>query len=184
MKFSFSTNHWDGYTIFDFFSFAADYDYSGIEIHSASELDDADLSLVYGKQRDTNINICCINLTSDISKSENFDAASRELSLCFDIAKKLDSPYIRLKCSGDVGDKNAVECASLFVKKHLSSAQARGVELLVESMGVFSDTSALKDFLDSFASDSLGALWDFYYPYSVCKETPDLSIKNLGAYVR
>jgi len=184
MKLSFSTNYWDGYSIFDFFSFAADYNFSGIEIHSVKELDGVSITAVDTKQRETNINICCINLTSDISDASAYKKAQNELFECIEAAKKLAIPCIRLKCSGNVGDTEKIEAAKKFVSENIAFAENAKVELLVESMGVFSDTASLRDFLDYFACDSLGALWDFYYPYSVCKEAPDQSIKNLGAYVR
>ena len=184
MKLSFSTNYWKGYSLFDFFSFAADYNFSGIEIHSADELENVSIASVDSRQKETNINICCINLTHDIGDVSDAASAERELAECIAAAKKLGIPYIRLKCSGDVGDAGSINAARSFVAKALPNAEKAGITLLAESMGAFSDTSYLRDFLDSFASDSLGALWDFYYPFSVCKETPDKSIKNLGAYVR
>ncbi len=184
MKFSFSTNYWNRYDINDFFTFAANYNFSGIEIHSVDEIDGVSINYIDKKQRDSNINICCINLTTDISDESLVKEAVAELEKCIDVSKKLDIPYIRLKCNGDVGDENKTAVAKAFIKSALVSAKKAGVELLVESMGIFSDTSALASFLDGFADDSLGALWDFYYPYSVCKESPDESIKNLGAYVR
>ena len=184
MKFSFSTNYWNKYNIYDFFSFAANYNFSGIEIHSVDELYDVNLSSVDKMQRETNINVCCINLTTDISDESLSSAATAEFDRCIDIAKKLGIPYIRLKCSGNVGDNDKTAAAEKFVSYALPIAKKAGVELLVESMGIFSETSKLAAFLDKFADDSLGALWDFYYPYSVSKESPDESIKNLGAYVR
>ena len=38
--------------------------------------------------------------------------------------------------------------------------------------------------LDSFASDNLGALWNFSAAYFSCGEDAQSVIKNLGAYVR
>lgn len=184
MKLSFSTNYWKDRTVSDFFKYAAIYGFAGIEIHSVRELDNLNINSVYSKQKDTNININCINLSTDIGDADKASDASHEIGECFTVAKKLDVKYIRLKCGGDVTDGVAMENAASFIKRHLKEAEDAGVTLLVESMGVFSDTSRLRDFLDSFASDSLAALWDFYYPFSVCHETPDLSIKNLGAYVR
>ena len=184
MKLSFSTNYWRGYSIFDFFSFAADYNFSGIEIHSVYELDDVSLSVVDSKQKETNINICCINLTGDISDRVSFDSTEVELKKCIDTAKKLGIPFIRLRCSGEVGDNERISTAKEFIKRNIDLAEKSGVDFLIETVGVFSDTSALRDFLDSFALDSIGALWDFYYPFTVMKESPDKTIKNLGAYVR
>ena len=184
MKLSFSTNYWKGHTLGEFFSYAADYNFSGIEIHSAEELEDENIGAVDSKQKETNINICCINLTRDIGDKNEAADAARELASCISYSKKLAIPYIRLKCAGDVADKEKIDAAKEFVAKALPEAEKAGITLLIESMGSFSDTSALRDFLDTFASDTLGALWDFFYPFSVCRETPDKSIKNLGAYVK
>lgn len=184
MKLSFSTNYWRGYSIFDFFSFAADYNFSGIEIHNVEELDEVNISSVDSKQKETNINICCINLTGDISEEAEFSRTEEELKKCVDAAKKLGVPYIRLRCSGSVGDKARIAAAEKFVQRNIAYTEKSGIGFVIESVGVFSDTSALRDFLDGFALDSVGALWDFYYPFTVMKETPDETIKNLGAYVR
>ena len=42
----------------------------------------------------------------------------------------------------------------------------------------------LGDMLASFVTDNLAALWDLHYPYRVCGETPEATVKNLGAYIR
>ena len=54
----------------------------------------------------------------------------------------------------------------------------------METMGIYSNTALLAELLNTFADDSLGALWDIYYPYNVANEDPEITIKNLGAYVK
>ncbi len=66
----------------------------------------------------------------------------------------------------------------------LPSAEQNGVVLLVETSGIFCDTSKLRDLLDCFASDNLAALWDMYAPYFEVNEEPETTIKNLGAYIK
>ena len=51
MKLSFSTNYWKDQSLFDFFSYAADYNFSGIEIHSADELAEVLITAVDTKQK-------------------------------------------------------------------------------------------------------------------------------------
>ncbi|MBQ7246939.1 MAG: AMP-binding protein [Lachnospiraceae bacterium] len=66
----------------------------------------------------------------------------------------------------------------------LPSAEKAGVTLLIKTNGLFSDTALLRDLLDAYASDSLGVLWDVHHPFRDCGETPDQTIRNLGAYIK
>jgi fatty-acyl-CoA synthase len=76
------------------------------------------------------------------------------------------------------------EATAQYVEKLIPSAEKSGVVLLIETAGAFADTGVLRDLLNRFASDSLGALWDVQYPYMDAGETPETTIKNLGAYVK
>ena len=66
----------------------------------------------------------------------------------------------------------------------LPIAEECGVTLLLKTSGIFSDTARLRALLDDYASDRLGALWHMHHPYRDRGETPDTTIRNLGAYVR
>jgi fatty-acyl-CoA synthase len=67
--------------------------------------------------------------------------------------------------------------------KALSKAEREGITLLLETAGMFSDTTLLKNTLDTFASDHLAALWDMHNTFFVAEEAPQKTIENLGAYV-
>ena len=56
--------------------------------------------------------------------------------------------------------------------------------LLLETSGAFCNTGKLREMLDAFASDNLGALWDMYSTFFIGNESSEQTIKNLGAYVR
>ena len=56
--------------------------------------------------------------------------------------------------------------------------------LLIKTTGIYANTARLRDLLDTFARDDLGALWDMHHPYRDFGERPDTTIRNLGAYVR
>ena len=70
------------------------------------------------------------------------------------------------------------------MEKVLSDAEKKGITLLIETSGLFCNTKALRDLLDCFASDSVGALWNMSAAYFGGGEQPEEVIKNLGAYIR
>jgi fatty-acyl-CoA synthase len=63
-------------------------------------------------------------------------------------------------------------------------AESEDVILLIETKGIYADTSKLCRMLDRFACDNLAALWNLHHPYVYNGESPDTTIKNLGAYVK
>ena len=73
-----------------------------------------------------------------------------------------------------------LECLRLSV----NAAEKSGVTLLIETVGIFADTSKLCDVLNSFACDNLAALWDMHHPFRFNNESPEETIRNLGAYVK
>lgn len=173
MNLSFSTNNWNSFDINNFFEIARKYRFSGIELHGKCGITDEDLTRIYHKLIEYKLSIPCIDVETDVSK--DIDGAYNELLEAKRIALKLHAPYIRIKSEGD---------AAPFIEKALTIAEESDLVLLIETMGVYSDTSKLRELLEHFASDSIGALWDFHYPYRVCGETPEKTITNLGAYVK
>ncbi len=66
----------------------------------------------------------------------------------------------------------------------LSIAEPKNISLLVESSGIYSDTTKLRDLLNHYANDRLAATWNMYETCMNASETPEQTITNLGAYVR
>ena len=56
--------------------------------------------------------------------------------------------------------------------------------ILLKTVGIYADTGRLRTLMDSYACDTLAALWDMHHPYRDFGETPDKTIRNLGGYVR
>lgn len=154
---------------------AHEYKYGAVEIHDIKETSKQTLNDIYRSLIANRLKISCIDMTCDIAK--NSSKAFTELEECAEAAARLRCGYIRLKAEN--GDS-----VYDFIKRALPVARKNGVVLLVETQGMYSDTAKLRDLLEDFADDYLGALWDFHYPYRIAGETPDVTIKNLGAYVR
>ncbi len=174
MNLSFSTNRWKNVELDEFIKIAKEYKFSGIEIHDVKEI--KGFSETYYMLIENGLKIPCIDMVSDIS--DDTAAALAELDACIDACLALHTDKIRIKAV------KSLENAKKFVLKALPKAENRGIILLVETVGLFSDTKKLSDFLNEFASDNLAALWDLHYPYRLHGEQPEETVKNLGAYIR
>ncbi len=184
MKLSFSTNYWHNYSFDQFIDIAAEYRFSGIEIHDVrAVLDPAEpgkTTALYRKLIEERLSISCIDLVADIAGDTQ--SALNELTLVLDAARRLHAPYVRIRTAGS--DEKSAAAAKNFIARALPLAECANVVMLVETVGVFADTAKLREVFEEFISDTLAALWDLHYPFRIHGETPETTIKNLGAYVR
>lgn len=178
MKLSFSTNRWNGLNLDEFVEIAKEYKFKGIELHNVDEIDAKSATQFYHKLIEYGLEISCMDMVNDISTCD-FDILKDEFDRCMDICKILRAKYVRIKATQDNEEK-----AAQFIDYALSIAENNGVVLLIETVGVYSDTAKLRSFLNNYASDYLCALWDLHYPYRVCGESPEKTVENLGAYIK
>ena len=181
MKLSFSTNRWNDFKISDFLDIAKEYKFNGIEIHDIKktgiEESYEQLTEVYHKLLEYSLCVPCIDLVTDITDKAAYD----ELSSLVYISQKLHIPYIRIKT---LSEKDKIEDIKSFISSAIRMCEEKNIVLLLETVGIFSDTAYLREILNEFASDTLGALWDLHYPYRQNNETPEDTVKNLGAYIK
>ncbi len=178
MKLSFSTNRWNGLNLDEFVEIAKEYKFKGIELHNVDEIDAKSATQFYHKLIEYGLEISCMDMVNDISTCD-FDILKDEFDRCMDICKILRAKYVRIKATQDNEEK-----AAQFIDYALNIAENNGVVLLIETVGVYSDTAKLRSFLNNYASDYLCALWDLHYPYRVCGESPEKTVENLGAYIK
>ncbi|MBE6359344.1 MAG: AMP-dependent synthetase [Lentisphaerae bacterium] len=184
MKLSFSTNRWNNYSFDQFIDIADEYRFQGIEIHDVRAVFDAAepgrITALYRKLMEKRLVVSCIDLVSDIAFAK--EAALEELATVLDAARRLHVPAVRIKtvCC----DENVSEMVAEFLTAALPMAEKAQTALLVETVGPFADTAKLRALFESFISDNLAALWDLHYPFRIQGEAPEVTIRNLGAYVR
>ena len=181
MKLSFSTNHWGENNISRCLDIAAEYGFSGVELHSLDDLGGETPAAVYHRLIARSLKIPCVDLCADIGNAAQKDAALAELKAVLPAMQALRVTYLRLRASEG---ETAVDATKDFLREAVPVAERGGIVLLIETAGAFANTETLRGVLGSFASDALGALWDLHYPYHVCGESPEDTIRNLGAYVR
>lgn len=193
MKLSFSTKGWHNRSFEDFCDIAKDLKFKGIELHNIynslfSEKDgafhDHAAAATVRKLYEMKLSIPCIDTICDPSDMVQKEKSLAEIRACIKIANNLKIPYIRIRALSGDDIEARVEAIKEVITEALPEAEEKGATILVETTGVFCNTAILRDLLDSFASDNLGALWDMHSPYFMCGETADTTIKNLGAYVK
>ncbi len=193
MKFSFLTKGWHQSTFPEFCKVAKDLKFKGIELHNIHNrlftekngaFHDYSAAATVRQLYEMKLSIPCIDTIcnlADISKKKENIA---EIEACIEIASNLKIPYIRIYASERDYTEEKNENVKNVISHVLPLAEEKGVTLLMETSGIYADTSRLRALLESFASDTLGALWDMYSPYFICDEQPDMTIKNLGAYIK
>ncbi len=191
MKFSFSTKGWDC-SFQEFCQVAKDLKFKGIELHDIhnkhfterdgaffGDLAHATLRNLYEQK----LQIPCIDTVCDISDIKNEKSCIEEINACIDIAERLHIPNVRIRAKQTENPEELTKNSIEIIAKVLKTAEQKGVILVVESSGIYSDTARLRDLLEHFACDNIAALWDMYWTFFYAKEEPETTIKNLGAYV-
>ena len=193
MKLSFSTKGWHNSTFEEFCKIAKDLKFKGIELHNIHNrlftdkdgaFHDYAAAATVRKLYEMKLSLPCIDSICNPAEKEDRENSIKEILECITIASNLKIPYVRLRCQGNESrDENIANLVNV-INAVLPKAEEKNVTLLIETCGIFCDTAALRDLLDSFACDNLAALWDMYSPYFLVSEQPETTIKNLGAYIR
>ena len=195
MKISFSTlacpnSSWD-----DIYSMAKDIGYDGIEIrglgeditaYSAAPFTETALPATISKLSSLRLAIPCFSSNCCLKFADRREENLAEITSYIILAEKLNTPYVRIladllpAADGEVDDELIIS----QLRELAATAERRGVTLLVESNGVYADTTRLRSLLERTASDAVAALWDMHHPYRFYSETPEQTIQNLGAYIK
>ncbi|MDO5562318.1 MAG: TIM barrel protein, partial [Synergistaceae bacterium] len=194
MKLSISTFGWSGYSWRDICALAKDSGFKGIEIHDkfipsfAGERDIFDptaANAVYRDMFESGIEIPCIDSSCNISAPTHTDECAAEIERCIETAHSLRVPYVRIGARDCPYSKEEQEASVMkCLERVVPAAEAAKVTLLIETIGMFADTDKLCETLNSFACDSLAALWDMQHTFRKCGETPEKTVKNLGSYIK
>ena len=193
MKLSFSTKGWHQNTFPEFCDIAVSLGFRGIEPHNIrgalftgkdaafhAHTAAATRRLLYEKK----LEIPCIDTVCDLADPEKAAESLAEIRECLQIASNLGIPNVRLRARQNADTEKAEQAVREILDTVLPEAEAAGVALLIETGGLYANTSRLSSLLEAYASDRLGALWQISAAYYEGGETPEEIIRNLGAYVR
>ncbi|MDO5114818.1 MAG: AMP-binding protein [Synergistaceae bacterium] len=194
MKLSFSTFGWHDHTWEEFCAVALDGGFAGIEVHNIHDprlseknrlFDPATANATHREMTEAGLSIPCIDAWHNIADGAAFEENCAEIADYISTAKNLRIPYVRIGAKETGGSREEEEAAvTAVLKRMLPAAQEAGVTLLIETIGIYSDTDRLCDMLNSFSCDNLAALWDMQHTFRDAGETPEKTVKNLGAYIK
>ena len=185
MNLSFSTRGW-GFSWDEALDLAEEMDFSGVElynIHTVPALTERggafhkyNVAATVRALRDRKLSVPCLDTSCDVSAPNDCVPTLRSLLA---LAAEARVPYV---------SAIAHEDDEALVRERLDQllpvAEQSGVTLLLKTSGIYADTARLRALMDDYASDYLGALWHMHHPYRDRGESPDTTIKNLGAYVK
>jgi len=126
--------------------------------------------------RENGLRIPCFDTSLDLSEGP----LNRET---FDLLVST-AAGMRVPCVAFVALKDREDQIRENLNWMIPQVAGRNVCVLLKTTGIFADTARLREVLDSYASDELAALWDMHHPYRDQGESPDTTIRNLGAYVK
>ncbi len=193
MKLSFSTKGWHNSTFDEFCDIATNLEFGGIELHNINNrlftdkdgaFHDYKAAATSRRLYEKNLQIPCIDMLTDIGAASKADTAFNEFEKCLSIAASLNIPYIRVKAEKAVDADTAKATVISFIEKVLPLAFDKKITVLIETSGLYSHSAELRDTLDIFASDNLGALWNMSAAFFEGNESAEEIIKNLGAYIK
>ena len=186
MNLSFSTRGWRNDPWEMQVSDAVEYGFNGIEVYNLQDneyLTDRSGPFHYYRQQETlrnlrneSLSIPCLDTSVDLSSGL---FSPDKVFFLMSAAENMHVPYISLQAQCDDEDRIRTNLDIL-----LPQAVLHKVCLLIKTCGIYADTSRLRSLMDEYASDELGALWDMHHPFRDHQESPDTTIRNLGAYVK
>ena len=194
MKLSFSTRGWKDYSFSQFCDAAKNMGFHGLELHDLRDpafhgedriFDPDTAGLTTRKLADMGLSIPCIDSVCNIADKALLSQNISEIEECIHVAHNLHIPYVRIHATDvDPTQDDEEDTVYACLSGVMEQAEKSDVALLIETVGIYADTARLAGMLARFASDSLGALWDMHHPYRVKGETPQETVKNLGAFIR
>jgi sugar phosphate isomerase/epimerase len=104
-----------------------------------------------------------------------------------DLAHALGAPYVRVFGNEYVKDvpRDAMLAHIAGALHELGDyAKGRGVTVLIESHGDFTESPALLEILQKADSPNVALLWDAHHTFVSGKEQPEDTVRQLGRYIR
>lgn len=195
MKIAFSTLGCPDFAWKDIYAMAKDLGFNGIEVrgigswlhaYDAPPFSPAHLVETMEKLASLRLEIPCLSTGCCLNDTAHTEETHQEIIRHIQLAAQLGTPFVRIlaDCSPEPRGEIDTEAVVRELRRCIPLAEEKGVTLLVETNGIYSDTARLRDLLNEIASDSVAALWDLHHPYRFAHEAPGQTIQNLGAYIK
>lgn len=133
--------------------------------------------------------VSCLGSSATMHEMEPGKRAAQldEARRFIDLAQALDAPYVRVFGNEFVpGVPRETMLAHIARGLHELGEHARGkgVTVLIESHGAFTDSPTLLAVLRQADSPAVALLWDAHHTFVSGKEEPEDTVRQLGRYIR
>src|SRR6266550_4672436 len=181
----FSTLGCPAWTWKQILDFAQAHDYAGVELRGIQKNMDLTLAPELSREggrieeskrelRERGLRISDLGASAQLHEQDpvKLTAQLDEARRFIDLAETLRVPYVRV-------------FGNNYVKGELGDyARPKGVTVLIESHGDFTDSPSLLALLEQAASPSVALLWDAHHTFVSGKEQPEDTVRQLGRYIR
>ena len=186
---------WDWSRILDF---AAAHEFAAVELRGLQasmdlterpEFEPAHIAQTKRQLAAHALVVSCLGSSANMHEMDEGVRAKQlaEARRFIDLAQALGAPYVRVFGNKFVaGVPRQKMLAHIAAGLHQLGAYARGkgVTVLIESHGDFTDSPTLLEILHLADSPAVGLLWDAHHTYVSGKEQPEDTIRQVGGYVR
>lgn len=200
MKLAFSTLSCPEWSFAQILDAARQYGYDGIEFRGImDEIDLPDVpefqpSRIDGTRRkleDAGVQAVCLSASTSVvaltAAEIDQHTAVTHAQRYVELAQQMGAPYIRLFCGSappSLPRSVALDRAADSLRRIGDFAQARRVIAVLETHDHFVNTEALAELIRLSNHPAVQVLWDIHHPYRLLGETIELSMQNIGGYVR
>ena len=135
------------------------------------------------------LRVSCLGASAGMHEMEPAKraAAMAEARRFVDLAAVLRAPYVRV-----FGDRYVAGVPRDEMLAHIARglrelgdhAHRRGVTVLVESHGDFTDSASLRELIERASSPAVALLWDAHHTFVAGKEQPEQTVRELGRWIR
>ncbi|HKA58406.1 MAG TPA: sugar phosphate isomerase/epimerase family protein [Gemmatimonadales bacterium] len=135
------------------------------------------------------LTISCLGASAQMHDMEPVKHAAQldEARRFIDLAHAIGAPYVRVFGNEYVKDVPREQMlAHIAGSLHSLGDYARdkGVTVIIESHGDFTDSPALLDILERADSANVALLWDAHHTFVSGKEEPEDTVRQLGRFIR
>jgi sugar phosphate isomerase/epimerase len=135
------------------------------------------------------VSVTCLGASATMHEMEPAKRAAQldEARRFIDLAAELGAPYVRV-----FGDRYVPGVERDAMLDHVARGlrelgtygRARGVTVLIESHGDFTDSAALAAILERADSPGVALLWDAHHTFVAGREEPEATVSRLGRWIR
>ncbi|HDI00707.1 MAG: sugar phosphate isomerase/epimerase [Candidatus Latescibacterota bacterium] len=195
MKLAFSTLGCPDWDLEEILRRAVEYGYRGVELRGyldalylpeAEPFREGSLRRTKEMFARSGVEVACVSSSAKLAVEERKEAL-REVRDYIRLAKELGSPLVRVFGGRLEEEGRRVGSAEALVENLRDAgreAEGSGIILVLETHDDFVESRKVAEVLSKVDHPNVGVLWDLHHPYRFLGEPPEVTLGNLGPFLR